>query len=151
MSNQLIAPYTNDARLKSRYLVATKFNEGHSRTRISRELQVSRRLVNTWIQLYLSGGFEALTIKKQSGRPALLNSLQMKKIKDYVIEHSVKSQGGRLMASDVQAFIQTEFSVEYQQSNIYRLLHELSLSWITSRSRHPKQSEEIQEAFKKIP
>ncbi|PTP18423.1 hypothetical protein CWO07_25070, partial [Vibrio splendidus] len=31
------------------------------------------------------------------------------------------------------------------------LLHELNLSWITTRSKHPKQSEEAQESFKKIP
>jgi len=150
LSSLVIAPYTNDARLKSRYLVATKFTEGHSRTYISRELQVSRRLVNDWVQLYLSGGFEALAIKKQSGRPAQLNEPQMKKIKDYVLEYSVKAGGGRLMARDVQVFIQTEFSVDFQQSNIYRLLYELSLSWMTSRPRHPKQSDEVQEAVKKI-
>jgi len=98
LSSLVIAPYTNDARLKSRYLVATKFTEGHSRTYISRELQVSRRLVNDWVQLYLSGGFEALAIKKQSGLPAQLNEPQMKKIKDYVLEYSVKAGGGRLMA-----------------------------------------------------
>jgi len=30
------------------------------------------------------------------------------------------------------------------------LLHALNFSWITSRSRHPKQSQEIQDDFKKI-
>ncbi|WP_435277206.1 helix-turn-helix domain-containing protein [Psychrobium sp. nBUS_13] len=33
---------------------------------------------------------------------------------------------------------------------MYRLLHQLGFSWITSRSRHPKQSDEVQETFKKI-
>ncbi|ABI71407.1 hypothetical protein Sfri_1556 [Shewanella frigidimarina NCIMB 400] len=41
--------------------------------------------------------------------------------------------------------------VTFKQANIYRLLHQLGLSWITTRSRHPKQSQDIQDAFKKLP
>jgi transposase len=47
-------------------------------------------------------------------------------------------------------YIQDEFSVEYKLKNIYRLLHQLKFSWITSRSWHPKQSKAVQETFKKI-
>lgn len=134
-----------------RYLVVQKFNDGRSRTEIANELHVSRRLVNEWVQLFLAGGFDALAIKKQSGRPPRLTLAQKHKVKNYVLKHSVKSQGGRLMARDVQDFIKKEFLVEYQQSNIYRLFRELALSWITSRSRHPNQSEKVQEDFKKFP
>lgn len=55
------------------------------------------------------------------------------------------------MAKDVGLFIQSEFGVTFKQANIYRLLHQLGFSWITTRSRHPKQSQAIQEAFKKLP
>ncbi|WP_434950031.1 helix-turn-helix domain-containing protein [Shewanella sp. HL-SH4] len=55
------------------------------------------------------------------------------------------------MARDVSLFIQSEFGVTFKQVNIYRLLHQLGLSWITTRSRHPKQSQDIQDAFKKLP
>ena len=51
----------------------------------------------------------------------------------------------------VASFIKMEFSVEFQQSNIYRLLHQQGFSWITTRSRHPKQSQAAQDAFKKLP
>jgi len=69
----------------------------------------------------------------------------------FIAENSRSSKGGRLIATDIQRYIEDNFSVQYQQSNIYRLLHELGFSWITSRSKHPKQSEEVQEDFKKIP
>ena len=36
----------------------------------------------------------------------------------------------------------------YELSNVYRLLRELGFSWITSRSRHPKQDGQVQEALK---
>jgi hypothetical protein len=38
-----------------------------------------------------------------------------------------------------------------QKTNIYHLLGKLNLSWITTRSKHPKQSVEAQVSFKKIP
>ncbi|MGS0730516.1 hypothetical protein ACVBKF_30235 [Shewanella sp. 0m-11] len=31
------------------------------------------------------------------------------------------------------------------------MLEQLGFSWITSRSKHPKQSIEVQAAFKKVP
>ncbi|MEZ8472043.1 winged helix-turn-helix domain-containing protein [Vibrio splendidus] len=63
----------------------------------------------------------------------------------------MKPEGGRLQGSDITQFILDEFDIYYQPSGAYRLLHELNLSWITTRSKHPKQSEEAQESFKKIP
>ena len=36
------------------------------------------------------------------------------------------------------------------KKNIYHLLHKLNLSWITTRSKYPKQSIEAQESCKKI-
>ena len=68
-----------------------------------------------------------------------------------MVTRAVKPDGGRLQGKDVQAYISSEFGVQYQKSNVYNLLHELNLSWITTRSKHPKQSIEAQETFKKIP
>ncbi|SQD79137.1 transposase (fragment) [Moritella yayanosii] len=45
----------------------------------------------------------------------------------------------------------SEFDVLYQKINTYHLLHELNLSWITTRSKHPRQPLEAQDTFKKIP
>jgi transposase len=54
-----------------------------------------------------------------------------------------------LAGLETKRYIEHNFGVQYQKSNIYRLLHGLGFSWITSRSKHPKQSEEAQEDFKK--
>jgi hypothetical protein len=40
--------------------------------------------------------------------------------------------------------------VSYSLTKIYRLLHRLNFSWVTSRSKHPKQSQDAQEDFKKF-
>ena len=144
-------PYTNNASLKVRYIAASLFDDGISRTKISKRLNVSRRLVNEWITMYLSGGVDALTIKVSPGRPPKLSVLEKQQLKDFVIANSVKAEGGRLIGEDIQQYIEESFNVEYKLRNIYRLMAELNLSWITSRSKHPKQSEEAQEAFKKFP
>ena len=68
-----------------------------------------------------------------------------------IIDNAVKKGGSRLQGDDIKEYIETNFNVTYQKTNIYHLLHELNLSWITTRSMHPKQSIEAQETFKKIP
>lgn len=141
---------TSNARLRIRLLAVSHFLDGHNRTNIAKYLKVSRYSVNKWIKSYLDYGLEALDEKPRSGRPSRLTCSQREQIKDYVIKHAIKSDGGRLQGKDIQEYIQETFAVTYQKTNIYHLLHELNLSWVTTRSMHPKQSEEAQRAFKKI-
>ncbi len=115
-------PYTNNASLKLRYLAVQKIHAGHSKTSIAKILNVSRRLVNEWITKYLSGGFNALALKLATGQPSRLSNEQKIQLKEYVIEHAVKAQGGRLMGKDIQKHIQETFNVNYQIRNIYRLM-----------------------------
>lgn len=145
----LSIPYTNNASLKLRYMAVKKFNDGDSRALIAKTLNASRRLVNEWISTYLSHDFDGLALKVATGRPPLLNDQQKAQLKEYIIENAVKKQGGRLMGKDIQKYIQETYLVTYKIRNIYRLMKELNLVWITSRSKHPKQDLEAQEDFKK--
>ena len=54
------------------------------------------------------------------------------------------------MGKDIQKHIEEKFSVTYKIRNIYKLMKELNLVWITSRSRHPKQDLAAQDKFKKF-
>ncbi|GIU15225.1 hypothetical protein TUM4636_27530 [Shewanella glacialipiscicola] len=139
------------ARKRMRYLALLHFTEGHSRTAIATMLKVSRTSVNKWVTTYLSQGLSGLDDKPNPGRPPQLSLAQQASLKAFVQQRSLSEQGGRLMAKDLNHFIQSEFGVTFKQANIYRLLHQLGFSWITTRSRHPKQSEAVQEAFKKLP
>ncbi len=58
--------------------------------------------------------------------------------------------GGRLIGDAILKYIQQHFDVTYHPNAIYKLLEQLGFSWITSRSKHPKQSIESQTAFKKV-
>ncbi|PAJ73789.1 hypothetical protein CJF42_13745 [Pseudoalteromonas sp. NBT06-2] len=42
------------------------------------------------------------------------------------------------------------FNINYHPNVIYKLLKSMGFNWITTRSRHPKQSVEVQETFKKF-
>ena len=73
------------------------------------------------------------------GRPAKLGAEQLSQLSEYIDQQSRLAIGGRLQGTDIQTYIEREFGVAYELSNVYRLLRELGFSWITSRSRHPKQ------------
>jgi transposase len=139
-----LAKRETNARKKLRLLALAHFKDGVNKATIARMLKVSRGSINKWVALFLQNGLAGLETK-----PSKLTSVECEKVSAFIAESSRSSKGGRLIATDIQRYIEHNFGVQYQQSNIYRLLHGLGFSWITSRSKHPKQSEEAQEDFKK--
>ena len=111
---------------------------------------MSRGAVNKWAQQFINDGIEGLKEKPRSGRPRALSEAQLSQLKEYVIANSIKPTGGRLKGTQLVDYINQEFNVLYSVDNIYRLLHQLGFSWVTSRSKHPKQKLEAQKAFKKL-
>ena len=146
----LLAKTHESVRMKLRFLALAHFYEGHSRYEIAKFLKVSRTSVNKWISQYHQHGLDGLIDKKTTGRPFRLSEQQRKKLNDYVSKSAKNETGGRLTGSDIQAYIEQEFGYHYHLSSVYKLLHKMGFSWITSRSKHPKQSLEAQEDFKKI-
>lgn len=92
---------TSNARLRMRYLSVSHFVDGKSRTQIAKYLKVSRVSVNKWVKAYLDNGLEGLQEKRHSGRPNRLTDEQKSQLKEYVIEHTVNENGGRLQARDI--------------------------------------------------
>jgi hypothetical protein len=80
-----------------------------------------------------------------------LSSQQKAELIDYIGKQSQSASGGRLDGEMLQTYIQRAFSISYHQNSIYKLLKSLNITWTTSRSKHPKPSEEAQENFKKLP
>lgn len=133
-----------------RLLAVSLFFEGENRSNIARRLNTARSSVNKWVSSYLENGLAGLDNKPISGRPANLTEKQLSDVKAFVLQHAESNDGGRLIAADIQAYISKHFNVNYQLGSVYRLLHSLELSWISTRSKHPKQSKEAQETFKKV-
>ena len=76
-----------------------------------------------------------------------LGAEQLSQLSEYIDQQSRRlAIGGRLQGTIFKRISNEEFGVAYELSNVYRLLRELGFSWITSRSRHPKQDGQVQEA-----
>jgi len=146
-----LAKGTQNSRMRNRYLAISHFVDGKSRTEIAKYLKVARGSVNIWVQKYLNEGIDGLNEGRHTGRPVKLTPTQLEQLSHFIKENSTLAKGGRLQAKDIQSYITDNFNIEYEISNIYRLLHHLNFSWITSRSRHPKQDEGVQTLFKKLP
>ncbi|MCU8400243.1 IS630 family transposase [Vibrio vulnificus] len=136
--------------MKMRLLALAHFKDGHSRTQIAKFLKVSRTSVNKWVQTFLEEGLEGLQEKPRTGRPAFLNAEQREQLSQYIKARAMDSSGGRLTGNDIHAYIVNEFGKHYHPDSIYYLLNHMGFSWITSRSKHPRQSQQIQDDFKKF-
>jgi transposase len=146
----LIAKQQN-GRMRSRLIALSHIKNGVNRTQTAKYLQVSRRMVNEWVKRFNEEGLDGLKEKPRSGRPRALFTEQLKKLKAYVVSHAIKPDGGRLKGTLVITYVEQEFGVSYSLTNIYRLLHQLDFSWIASHSRYPKQSQDAQDEFQRIP
>ncbi len=136
--------------MKMRLLALSHFKDGHSRTQIAKFLKVSRTSVNKWVQTFLDEGLEGLQEKPRTGRPAFLTPKQKEQLSQFIKSEAENPSGGRLTDHAIHTYIPREFDKHYHPDSIYYLLNHMGFSWITSRSKHPKQSEEIQQDFKKF-
>jgi len=146
--NSLIRKEKN-ARMRIRLTALAHIQNGVNKTQTAKFLKVSRGAVNKWAQQFINDGIDGLKEKFRSGRPSALSEAQLLQLKEHVIANSIKSTGGRLKGSLIVDYINQEFNVLYSVDNVYRLLHQLGFSWITSRSKHPKQNLIAQDDFKK--
>ena len=63
------------------------------------------------------------------------------------MSHAIKPDRERLKGTLVITYVEQEFGVSYSLTNIYPLLHQLDFSWITSRSKYSKQSQDTPDEF----
>ena len=134
-----------------RLLAVSLFYEGNSRTDIAKRLNTARSSVNKWISSYLKHGLDGLNNKPILGRQSRLQQRQLGQLSEFIKRTNTELQGGRLTDEDIVHYISIEFGAHYHLNHIYKILKQLGFSWITSRSKHPKQSLQRQETFKKRP
>jgi transposase len=117
-----------------------------SKSQISGLLFVSTDQVYYWLERFHEEGIEGLSNRVKSGRPRVLDSSHHEKLKQKI---ETAPSGGRLRGEDIIQLIKDEWDVEYSLSGIYALMKDIDMSWISARSKHPKQDEEAQQTFKK--
>jgi len=131
-----------------RLLALWKLQGGMSETQLCALIGKTHKTIRLWRKLYEAGGIDALlSIKIGRGRKAHIDH---KSIIEDAIEHLSRQQkGGRLRAQDLVDYFAQEKQITYSLSGMYHVLHRLGFSWITSRSKHPKQDLDAIEDFKK--
>ncbi|GHF81007.1 hypothetical protein GCM10017161_05420 [Thalassotalea marina] len=68
----------------------------------------------------------------------------------YILTSTYVKQGGRLTGADIGDYIHQHFNVRFNSGHVYKVIKRLGFSWITTRSRHPRQPQAVQEAFEKV-
>ncbi len=139
----------SSARMKIRYLGLLHLTKGKTIIEVSKMLCVSPRTVAYWINRYKKEGIDGLKDKPGRGAKTKLPKEHETKLCETVLVMQEERKGGRVKGEDVRKMLADKFNVFCSLSGVYSLLHRVGLSWITSRSKHPKQSEEVQELFKK--
>ena len=131
-----------------RLLALWKIQSGITETKVCEMLGKTHATIRKWRQLYEAGGLEALlSISSGRGRKSKLTDKQV--IEQILQAHHEEHKGGRIRCQDVLDMMSTRYNITYSQPGIYKMLHRLGFSWITARSKHPKQDKEVQEEFKK--
>jgi transposase len=101
-----------------------------------------------WVLRYHNGGYDGLTSFKAPGRTTYLNSKQEKELVVEILKIQDERNGGRLTGNEIIDFIQKKYKVTYKGTSVYDLLERLGMSWVSSRSKHPKSDEKKQKTFK---
>ena len=108
----------------------------------------THKTIRLWRKTYESKGLDGLlNIKKGRGCKARINEKTL--IDEAIKELTIENKGGRVRGQDLVDHFASKHDIHYSLSGMYHRLHKLKYSWITSRSKHPKQSSETIEEFKK--
>lgn len=144
-----LAKATTNKRMYQRLAILAHLKEGMSKSQISGLLFVSTDQVYYWLERLHKEGIEGLKDRARSGRPRVLDSSHHEELKQKIEASQTALPGGRLRGDDIIRLIKDEWDVEYSLSGIYALMKDIDMSWISARSKHPKQDEESQQTFKK--
>lgn len=123
--------------------------EGREYREVAQFLCVSSETVQKWLKRFKVSGLDGLRESSRSGAKRKLKESQEIDFKKAVLALQKKRSGGRITGHDVQHLLADQFEVKCCLNSVYNLMNRLDLVWITVRSKHPQQSQEKQDNFKK--
>ena len=141
---------SKDPKEKQRLLSLANLQDGKTQSAVADCLKISVPTVKRTLKRFRESGLNDLKDHAHPGVSAKLTDTEMLELKAAILEQQAQRAGGRITGYDIQALIEERWAVAYGLSTVYTLLAKLNLSWISSRSRHPKQSAEKQADFKKL-
>lgn len=117
--------------------------EGQTAKKISERLSKDIRWVQRKAALFRDYGLEGLFDKPKSGQPKKLPEEMAEQFCLRLRAGPLESDGVSVFhAKYIKTILQDEFNCNYSVSGVYKLLHRLNFSWITSRPIHIKNDPE---------
>ena len=145
------AAASRDGAAARRILALALVLEGESRTEAARVCGMDRQTLRDWVHRYNAEGLAGLTNRHGGGAARLLDDGQRAEFRQVVLAGPDPQVDGvvRWRCVDLQRVIGERFAVTIAERTVAKLLHELGLSRLSARPRHPKQEAATQEEFKK--
>lgn len=136
-------------RKRIRLLALGNLQMGKTKTEIADMFQISLTSLRKWLIRFIEDGVLGLNEKQRSGRKKKLPTEKEEEFRQAVEALQATRKGGRIRGQDIQVLLKKQFKAEYSAKSVYDVLERCQLSWISSRSRHPKSDPVQQEDFKK--
>lgn len=136
-------------RTRIRLLALGNLQAGRTKSEVIGAFNITFPTLREWLLKFISEGIEGLREKSGKGRKKKLASDQEEEFRKQVELLQELREGGRIRAKDVQILLKEKFCVDHALPSVYHVLERCGLSWISSRSKHPKSDPEAQEEFKK--
>jgi len=139
-----------DARLATRIRAVYLGLMGKSAPEIAALLGYRRRTIQNWVYAYNRHGLEGLSDTSGRGQRCKLNADQLQWLRQRLEEGPSPESGLSVFhGKDIQQLIAQQFGLTYHLHSIYKLLHRLGYSYVSSRPEHPKGDPEARRTFKK--
>jgi len=139
-----------DSRLATRIRAVYLALMHKSAPEIARLLGYSRRQVEDWIYAYNQKGLVGLKDAPGRGTSGKLNAEQLQWLRQRIDEGPRPEDGVCVLrGKEIQQMIRRQFKIAYSLSAVYKLLHRLGYSYVSSRPEHPKGDPGAREVFKK--
>ena len=146
---QFYARHASTPRESVRLLGLAFLQQNRSITEVSNLLSVHPEAVKDWLKRFKNGGLDAMKEQSGRGRKSLLPDHVRDEFKDSTQQLQAKKSGGSIVGRDVQEMLSDKFNINCCLASCFNYLHEVNLSWISGRTKHPNQDLVEQEQYKK--
>lgn len=128
---QIIVNTTEDAKFQHRVELVCLVLGGLTPSFLSQYCAESKNTITAWVKIADEKGFDALRIKKQTGRPAKLSSEELEHIKSVLTKDVPKEYGYSVWdGPSLSDYIEKTYSVSLCVRQCQRILHALGFSLV---------------------
>lgn len=133
-----------------RLLAMANIKDGKTLEQISEVLKIHWKTIQTWLRNFRKFGIEGLYVKTSRNKSCKLTKDISEWVVSFITMLSSGDTGGYITGKQLQRILFEQFALKCSLKTVYNFLHRLNFSWISSRSKHPKSDDEVQEIYKKF-